>query len=155
MKCIIDSGLQKTGSKARQLFFTAHLYRVNSTTVIYLYVGRDNIWHRPLFESFHFGDKSVLNSLASEIKQLSDETSVIILSYEEMYKLEKEQIQWIQQIFPDLTVSIFLRRQDQISNSLHNQLHKAHRVNLQSIQKFEKNLLEYNPDYDYQLILRR
>ena len=155
VKCILDIGLQKTGSKARQQFFTSQLPRVTGSRVLYPSSGLDGSWHRPLCNALMKGDRSLLNSLALEAEEQESQTDLLILSWECLYMLEETQIEWLKESLPDITAVIFLRRQDQLINSLHNQLHKSHRISLQELEDFEGNMLNYDVAYDYQAILER
>ena len=69
--------------------------------------------------------------------------------------LEEAQINWLKESLPDIIAVVFLRRQDQLINSLHNQLHKAHRISLRELENFEHQMLDYNVAYDYRAILER
>lgn len=155
VKCILDIGLQKTGSKARQQFFTSQLHRVTGSRVLYPSAGLDGSWHRPLCDALMKGDRSPLNSLVLETEEQESQTDLLILSWEGLYMLEETQIHWLKESLPDITAVAFLRRQDQLVNSLHNQLHKAHRISLRELKDFEDNMLDYDVAYDYQSILER
>lgn len=155
MKIIIDLGLQKTGSKARQQFFMSELQRLSGLQALYPAAGRQGVWHNPLFVSLRQGDRSDLESILHEIDQCAGDTDLVILSYEEMYKLEVAQIQWLKDAWPDLVVIIFLRCQDQLVNSLHNQMHKSHMASLQDIEEYESRMLNYDNAFDSRATLAR
>jgi hypothetical protein len=155
MRSVVDLGVQKTGSKARQQFFTDHMHRVSDVRPFYPITGRHGSWHRPLYDSLARGDRSVLDALTREVTEQGDLADVLILSYEEMYKLDQRQIVWLKDALPSLTVLLFLRRQDQLVNSLHNQFHKSHRVSLRELESFETGMLAYDAAYDHRATIER
>ncbi len=52
-------------------------------------------------------------------------------------------------------IVLFMRQQDDAMNSLLNQHAKAHRVCLDEIAEFERNLTNYDPNFDYQAIISK
>jgi hypothetical protein len=154
MRHILDLGMQKTGSKARQEFFRRELHRIRNHRAVYPAAGREGVWHLPLYLSLLNADRSALEAVASETRGRPD-ADLAILSYEELYRLEDAQIRWLKESLSDVVVVVFLRRQDQLVNSFHNQLHKAHRVPLSGLEAFEAHMLEYNPAYDHKATLAR
>jgi hypothetical protein len=101
------------------------------------------------------GDRSVLDALTREVTEQRDIADVVILSYEEMYKLDQRQIAWLKDALPNLTALLFLRRQDELANSLHNQFHKSHRVSLRELESFETGMLAYDVAYDHRATIER
>lgn len=155
MQVIVDIGLQKTGSKARQQFFATHLDRVAHRRVLYPAAGRQGVWHRPLYDALCRGERAPLGTLAAEVAGRAEDADLAIVSYEELYKLGAEQIGWLKESLGDLVAIVFLRRQDQLVNSFHNQLHKSHRVPLEAIERFESGMLDYDRAYDHRATLER
>jgi hypothetical protein len=155
MRSVLDLGVQKTGSKARQRFFMDHLHRVSDVRSCYPITGRHGSWHRPLYDSLARGDRSVLDALTREVTEQGDLANLIILSYEEMHKLDRAQIVWLKDALPSLTALLFLRRQDQVVNSLHNQFHKSHRVPLRELESFETGMLAYDAAHDHRATIER
>ena len=155
MQCVLDIGLQKTGSKARQQFFMFQLHRVMGLRVLYPSAGRESGWHCPLSKALKKGDRSVLNSVIREAEEHENQADLMILSCEGLYMLKEAQIHWLKDSIPDLTAVVFLRRQDQLINSLHNQLHKSHRIPLQKLEDFEDQMLDYDLGYDHRATLER
>ena len=45
-------------------------------------------------------------------------------------------------------ILVFLRRQDQLVNSYHNQLHKSHRVTIEAVEEFEAGMFNYQQVLD-------
>ncbi len=155
VKCILDIGLQKTGSKARQQFFKSQLHRVKDLHVLYPGTGLDGLWHYPLCDALMKGDRSILNSVLQEAEEQKSQVDLLILSWEGFYMLKEEQIRWLKESLHDITAVIFLRSQDQLINSLHNQHHKSHRVSLQELLDFEDHMMDYDVAYDYCATLKR
>lgn len=155
MRCILDLGLPKTGSKARQLIFLNDLRRIREQRAVFPESGRDGPWHRPLYEALAAGERASLDSVMAELAEQTPTPDVVILSYEELYLLDQTRIEWLRDAFHDLTAVIFLRRQDQIVNSFHNQLHKAHRISIEDIETYEANMLNHDIRYDHQATLMR
>jgi hypothetical protein len=155
VKCVLDIGLQKTGSKARQQFFMSELHRVIGLRVLYPSAGREAGWHCPLSKALTKGDRSLLNAVLREAEEQESLADLLILSYEDLYKLKEAQIHWLKDSLPDLTAVVFLRRQDQLINSLHNQLYKSHRITQRKLEDFEDHMLDHNINYDHRSTLER
>lgn len=153
MRCILDLGIQKTGSKARQAFFARELGRLVDCRASYPASGRVGLWHRPLYEALARGDDALARAAADEAARRG--TDLVILSYEEMHKLDAPAIERLLRVFPRLDAVVFLRRQDAFVNSFYNQLHKSHRVRLETLSDFESRLAAYDPHLDYRLMLDR
>ena len=155
MRCVLDIGHQKTGSKARQQFFINHLDRVKGLRALYANTGREGCWHGPLYKKLIKNDSSLLNILHDELEINPNHADLMIFSYEDFYKLNETQIQLLKTHLLNPIAIIFLRRQDQLVNSLHNQLHKAHRVPMQTINDFEEKILDYDINHDHRATLKR
>lgn len=155
MRCILDIGTGKTGSKARQMFLSREIHRVRQGTAHFLEAGRDGVPHRPLCEALFSGDRPVLETARAEVAELAGTCDTLFVSYEGLYSLQHRQIEWLADTFSNITAVLFLRRQDQLLNSLHNQLHKAHRVPAGKIEEFEQSMLAYDALYDLGAVLKR
>jgi hypothetical protein len=155
MKILLDIGVSKTGSKARQLFFCNELHRVISARAFYVRAGREGLWHQPLYFSLEKGDQSSLRGVVQEVEESAGTRDLAIISYETMFMLGEEQIRWLAESFRDLTVLVFLRRQDQLVNSRRHHKHKAHRLSFEKLVEFEAEMLGHDPDFDYRNILER
>ena len=153
MRCLIDIGVQKTGSKARQHFFLRELGKLSSGAGLYPATGRAGAWHQPLFDALQQDDDRLLMRLRQEVVASGCEYAVI--SYEGMHALAESGIRRIAAAFPDLKILMFIRRQDEFINSMHNQLHKSHRRGLRDIENFERSMFERDSRCDYAEIARR
>jgi len=131
------------------------LERLVGIRAIYPNTGREGCWHRPLYESLHNDDRSLLDAMSEELRCSNVKPDVVFLSFERFFDLGRLHIQWLNESFPNLKVVIFLRRQDQLVNSYLNQMYKAHRVTIGEIKLFEASALNYNPLFDYQEMLER
>ena len=153
MRCLIDIGVQKTGSKARQNFFLRELEEQTSGAALYPATGRAGGWHQPLFESLQQSDDSLLAHLHREAA--SSGCKDVVISYEGMHALAEAGIRRIAATFPDLKVLLFVRRQDEFINSMHNQLHKSHRRSLRDLENSERRMFERDSRCDYAEIVQR
>jgi hypothetical protein len=153
VKVVLDAGLQKTGSKSRQYFFTVESGGTGDSALYFPSTGRDGRWHRHLYYSVIAGDPKLLEALRQELLTIS--APLVVISYEEFYKLSVEHISLLKEYLPSLEVIIFLRRQDQLVNSYYNQLHKSHHVTLAELEQYESRLGSKIEDYDYRDILLR
>lgn len=152
MRCVIDIGLEKTGSKVRQMFFANELHRIRELRACYPIEGREGIWHKPLYQALCAGDRSPLDRAANE---LPSDTDLVIFSFERLHKLRAERIEWLRDRFAQLEVVLFLRRQDDLVSSLWNQRHKAHRVPFSELLDFEVRMAGYQEDLDYRVLIER
>ena len=125
MHCLLDLGTQKTGSKCRQAFFARQGHRIPGRQLCYPASGRIGAWHRPLYDALASSDWGLLRAIADEAE--GQGADLVILSYEELHKLDSAAIASLARCFPQLDALVFLRRQDRFVNSMHNQLHKSHR----------------------------
>lgn len=155
VRLLLDIGATKTGSKSRQKYFASTYDKRKHSSTVFLETGREGIWHRPVYDRLKAHDYSVLNDLKDEIESLNDECEIALLSFEQFYLLGERQIETLKQEFPDLHVTLFVRRQDEIVSSTLNQLHKAHRVPWSEVEAFEKRIPFYMQEFDYSLHLER
>ena len=155
MRCYLDLGLQKTGSKARQQFFASELARVRGARLFFPSAGREWIWHKPLYQALSAGNRAPLDELSREVAARRNEADGFILSYEELHKWGPREIAWIGEAFADIRAAVFLRRQDQLVNSFHNQRHKSHRESLRTLEAYEAGMLDYDPALDHAATLQR
>jgi hypothetical protein len=153
MRCVLDLGIQKTASKCRQRFFAAEGRRIVGRRFCYPAAGRNGAWHRPLYDALRRGDHGPLRAAAAEAEALG--ADLVILSYEELHKLDTPAIARLADSFPELHAVVFLRRQDDFVNSFHNQLHKAHRVPFADLLAFEAAIGDDDPHLDYDRMLER
>jgi len=153
MKVILDAGLPKTGSKARQRFFVQAEQDLQGKGVCFPSSGRDGSWHRPLFDAVVKGDFRLVERLRQELEDA--DSKIGLISYEDFYTLPPDQILELKRYLPDLEVVLFLRRQDQLVSSYYNQLHKSHRISLSAIEAFERSCLDWREEYDFRQILLR
>jgi hypothetical protein len=155
MRVILDIGLPKTGSKARQTFLLNDSERLQDELLLYPQAGRDWVWHRPLYEAITAGDHVTLDKLKQELRAAEGRSTLAILSYEEMYLLDAERIQVLGSLSDDVRAVVFLRRQDQLVNSYYNQQHKGHRVSINALKAYEATMLQRSDSFDYRNVLQR
>lgn len=155
LKLVLDIGAQKTGSKARQNFFSTQLKSNGPANTVFLESGREGIWHRPLFEDLQQGRFGALNELERETQRLGPAIDVGLVSYEELYLLDDSALKQIRSHFPDIEAVLFVRRQDELISSILNQLHKAHRITYAEICDFEREVFKFNRKFDFAFHFRR
>lgn len=154
-KLVLDIGVGKTGSKARQNFFSDQFTSSQLARTIFLETGREGIWHRPLFEELQRGNFHILGELVRELEQLDPRVDTGLISYENLYQLDDAAVEQIGRRFPNLEIVLFVRRQDELISSVVNQLYKAHRVTYAEIRDFEERALEYSLEFDFTYHVRR
>ncbi|WP_295888564.1 hypothetical protein [uncultured Thiohalocapsa sp.] len=155
MRVILDIGLPKTGSKARQTFLLNEAERLQDEVLLYPHAGRDWVWHRPLYEAITAGDQVTLDKLKDELRAAEGRSTLAVLSYEGMYDLDAERIQVLGSLSDDVQAVVFLRRQDQLVNSYYNQQHKGHRVSINTLEAYEATMLQRSDSFDYRNVLQR
>jgi hypothetical protein len=150
---ILHIGTQKTGSKDIQSFLANHIFSASEHGICFPVSGRENIWHQPIFHELLIGKTQQLEMAIKE--GIASSADVGVLSYEALYLLTSPKIELLFHILGDAKVVLFIRRQDQLVNSMYNQLIKAHRVNFEYIKNFESRIENYNPDFDHMLTIKR
>ena len=152
MRCLIDIGHLKTGSKVRQSFFANELHRIQGLRACYPRSGREGDWHQPLCEALRAGDGSLLDRAAQEC---ASGCELAILSFERFHELRTECIAPLRDRFPWLEAYVFLRPQADLVSSLWNQRHKAHRVPFSELIEFEQRMGDYQENLDYRVVIGR
>jgi hypothetical protein len=147
MRWVIHIGPQKTGSKALQEFLDREPEQIISPRVVFPSEGRQALWHRPLHDALAQGDTSAIT--AALARYAATDAELGVWSYEGMHELPREAIARFRDALGPAQIVLFLRRQDQRMNSFLNQLVKAHRVPIETIEAFEASVLEYKPGFDY------
>lgn len=153
MDWILHIGTQKTGSKAIQNFLKDNSELLARQNIIFPSAGRSGAWHDPIYEELAVG-KSQQLSLAMQ-EGIRSKADLGVISCENLYLLNKTQIELISSVLGSSKVILYVRRQDQLANSMLNQLIKAHRINYEYINNFESKLFEYNLDYDHMATIER
>lgn len=115
--------------------------------------GRESLWHAPIHEHLLKGRGDMLEQAALQAREHEYEHA--ILSYEGFFRLPEAAIALFHKVLGKAKVAIFLRRQDQLSNSRYNQLVKAHRVGIEDIVNFERRMLDYDPELDHWKTMRK
>jgi hypothetical protein len=153
MQWIIHIGTQKTGSKAIQKYLLSNNIKKNNHKIIFPLSGRENLWHNPIFNEIQFGKSQLLENAVHEAEAHSADFGII--SSESLYTLNLNQIKLIFNTLGPSKIVLFIRRQDQLINSLYNQYIKAHKVNFEYIKNFEKSILKYNRKFDHMATVTR
>lgn len=153
MKWLIHIGTQKTGSKAIQKFLVNEISRIKKNKVCYPKCGRENLWHLPINQELTSGKANLLISAMEEAQQSG--AKIGIISSESLYRLKEDKIKIIHSVLGAAKIVLFIRRQDQLVNSLHNQLIKAHRIDHEQITQFEAAMMRYNPHFDHWKTLQK
>lgn len=147
MRWVIHIGTQKTGSKAIQKFLCSEPDRIRDVSYFIPTAGRTGIWHLPLYEELLDGKINLLRALVTEASSVRAKFGII--SFEALYELDATRIELLREHLGDAKIVLFIRRQDQLSNSFYNQLTMAHRIDYAYIQRYEASLLKYNPCFDH------
>lgn len=150
---IIHIGTQKTGSKAIQHFLTSDLATSTGGMLCFPESGREGVWHEPLYHDLVRGVTGRLEMVCREVAASGAREGV--LSCEAFYRLPEDRIRLLHEIVGISTIVVFVRRQDQLINSLYNQLIKAHRVSFDQILKFEQMVDDYLPEFDHMVTVDR
>ena len=153
MDWFIHIGTQKTGSKAIQQFLTHCRTSISGCRICFPDSGREGVWHQPIYDELLIGESRKLKMAIKECEERSADVGIV--SCEAFYLLTSQQIKILSKNIGQAKVVLFIRRQDQLINSLCNQFIKAHRVNFEYIKNFEASITEYNPDFDYLSTIER
>lgn len=153
MNWVLHIGTQKTGSKAIQRFLANHLSLVSKHNICFPVSGRDGIWHQPIYHELLVGETQKLEMAVNE--GAASSVDIGLLSCEALYLLTSPQIEILFRILGRAKIVLFVRRQDQLVNSMYNQLIKAHRVNFEYIKNFESRIESYNSDFDHMPTVQR
>jgi hypothetical protein len=78
-----------------------------------------------------------------------------VFSWEGFHYLPPRGVRMIFEKLGAAQIVLFMRQQDDLMNSFLNQHAKAHRVCFDEIAKFERNLINYDPNFDYQAIISK
>ena len=97
------------------------------------------------------GDGSELE--AAVAAHASHRDSIGVFSGEGLHALPPRSVRLIREKLGEAQIVMFVRRQDFAMNSLLNQYAKAHRVTFDAVKHFERNITDYNPNFDYWRIL--
>jgi hypothetical protein len=149
---IIHIGAQKTGSKALQLFLEHELAGLRRN-LYFAHSGREALWHEPLFDSLERGDRSFLIQLGREAEERTGQIGII--SYEGLFGLPPDKVKMLFDGLGPAKIVLFMRRQDDLLNSLFNQWIKAHRTTIRDVDEFESGLTKYSAIYDYWVIIEK
>lgn len=153
MNWILHIGTQKTGSKAIQKFLVDNSKFLFEKNILFPVAGREGVWHKPIYNELILGMSQKLSMAIQEgVKSNAD---LGVISYEKLYELTVPQIELLYNVLGPAKVVLYIRRQDQLINSILNQLIKAHRVNYEYICNFESKLLEYNLNFDHMATIKR
>ena len=153
MDWVLHIGTQKTGSKAIQRYLVDGNLSTLERSVLFPESGREGLWHQPIYDELLAGNSKMLQMASQEGEASCADVGVI--SCEAMYLFTSSQIELLFRTLGRAKVVIFIRRQDQLVNSMYNQLIKAHRVNFEYIKNYESQLLNYNPDFDHMSTIER
>jgi hypothetical protein len=153
MEWIVHIGTEKTGSKAIQGFLANEPHRITGRTFCFPRSGRAGGWHRPIHDELLNGQTNLLEAAIQEgIKSSAD---LGILTYEGLYSLTEPQIELMHKSLGTAKIILFIRRQDQLTNSRYNQVFKSHRRSYEQIVEFESSMLGYRPDFDHMKTLQK
>jgi hypothetical protein len=153
MEWIVHIGTEKTGSKAIQGFLAHEPHRIAGRTFCFPKSGRVGGWHRPIHHGLFNGQTHLLEAAIQEGMESSADLG--ILSYEGLYSLTEPQIELLHKSLGTARILLFIRRQDQLTNSRYNQLFKSHLRSYQDIVEFESSMLDYRADFDHMKTLQK
>ncbi len=153
MEWIVHIGTEKTGSKAVQGFLANEFHRITGRTFCFPGSGRAGVWHRPIHHELVNGQTDLLEAAIQE--GIESSADLGILSYEGLYSLSEPKIELLHKSLGTAKIILFIRRQDQLTNSRYNQLFKSHLRSYEQIVEFESSLLGYRDDFDHMKTLQK
>ena len=118
MRLLLGVGYQKTGSKSRQKFFDKQLYRLKNTRTVYPLAGRTGILHLDLYLALQQNDRDSYNNIIHHLLEETKDADIAILSHERLYEMTEPKISALKAAFSDITAVLYLRRQDQVIDSM-------------------------------------
>jgi hypothetical protein len=151
MDSIIHIGYQKTGSKALQRMLAQEPGRVAPGTFCYPAAGREALWHKPVRDALVAGDDAPLRAAVDEAARSG--AAHAVLSFEGFCTMPAPAVHAMRAVAGPARIVMFLRRQDDLVNSMLNQLVMAHRTNHEWIEEYEETVADYDPLLDYRALL--
>jgi hypothetical protein len=151
MDWVIHIGYQKTGSKALQRFFAHEPERRPDTRLAYPLAGRDRLWHRPMHDLLLLGDPALVRAAVAEVSAASHDLAV--LSYEGFCTMPVQAIRMLRSEVGPARIVLFLRRQDDLANSMLNQVVMGHQTGWEWIEEFRTKIADYDAMLDYRVLL--
>jgi hypothetical protein len=152
MDLIIHIGYQKTGSKALQRFFAHEPGRRADGALYYPVAGREAGWHKPIRDELVAGGDAALHAAVAEAE--ASGCAHAVLSFEGFSTMPAAAVRAMRAVTGPARIVMFLRRQDDLVNSMLNQLVMAHRTSYEWIEEYESTLADYDPLLDYRALLQ-